>query len=114
MSAEHDLTERYGRLHGIVPTHWACGFGESVAAPRCDREAVWHAAVMDEGYTEPIAMMACCDEHRSAMDRSATFVHPMDSACGVPGSHFVWPENFCYLPETDGALEEMCMAEVTA
>lgn len=111
---EEDLAERYGRLHGVVATHWACGFGENREAPRCGREAAWHAAVMDEGRTEPIAMMACCDEHRSALERSATFVHPMDSACGLPDSRFVWPENFCYLPEADSALEAMAMAEVPA
>ncbi|MFF5261383.1 hypothetical protein ACFY4C_20765 [Actinomadura viridis] len=107
----HDLAERYGRLHGVLATHWTCGFGESREASRCGREAVWHAAVLDESHTAAIAMMACCDEHRAAMDRSASFVHPMDSACGVPGSRFVWPENYCYLPQTDSALAAMRVAE---
>jgi hypothetical protein len=114
VSVERQLAERYGRLHDVQETHWACGFGESRDAQRCGREATWHAALLDEGHTDLVAMMACCDEHRPAMERSATFVHRMDSACGVPDSRFVWPENFCYLPETDGALEAMRAAEALA
>lgn len=107
------FAKRYSRLHALIPEggRWMCGYGARREASRCGSEAVWHGAVLDEGRTELIAMMECCDEHRPVMEAIADFVHELDSACGVPGSRFTWPENICYLPETDGALEAMRRSE---
>jgi hypothetical protein len=41
----------------------------------------------------------------------AHFEHPMQSACGITGSRFVWPENFCYVEWGDEALVAETAAE---
>jgi hypothetical protein len=45
--------------------------------------------------------MASCEQHREVMALSADWVHPMDSACLLPGSRFIWPENQCVMPDED-------------
>lgn len=108
------LAARYGRFHDPIPSHrsWSCGFGEDRSSPRCGVDAVWHGIVLTEDRASIVAAMACCDQHRPAMGLSVDYAHAMDSACLVPGGRFRWPGNYCYLPETDGALEAMRIVEV--
>jgi hypothetical protein len=67
---------------------------------------------MSVDLTEIAAMRASCDDHLVYMGKNADWVHPMKSACGIPGSRFVWPENFCYL-ET-GAESLLAAAEAVS
>jgi hypothetical protein len=89
---------------------WSCVYNSEGDQPTCASPAVWHGFITDDG--EIICMMACCDEHKTAMALSATWVHAMDSSCCLPGSVFVWPENECLLPDGLGANTalEACVA----
>lgn len=75
--------------------NWTCGF--SPEGPlECLREATQHGFIIKhEGETYlGLSMMASCDEHKDRM--KADYVHEMKSPCGIAGSRFVWPENYCY------------------
>jgi hypothetical protein len=80
---------------------WSCGFGEYPTDPPCMAPAVWHGFVIHQDAI--LAMMACCDQHRAAMSRSAHYVHELDAPCALPGSMFFWPENFCATPDPDAS-----------
>lgn len=91
---------QYGELDGL---NWSCGFMHSATAPACGRDAVWHGFhITDDG--DIAFMTACCDGHLPVMKLSAEYTHAMDSPCGLPGSKFVWPENHCFLPDTEDAI----------
>lgn len=92
--------------------NWSCGYepaGEFV----CAKPATWHGFQLDVEMKEIAAMHASCDDHLVYMGKHADWVHPMKSACGIPGSRFQWPENFCYLENGPEALLEL-EATVTA
>lgn len=78
--------------------NWTCGF--SPEGPlECLREATEHGFIIntdEEGRYVGLSMMASCRDHAPRM--KADYVHPMDSPCGVSGSYFKWPENYCYIP----------------
>lgn len=76
--------------------NWSCGFHIRESDPACLAPAVWHG--FKTFGDEIVHMTACCDPHRWIMELSVNWVHAIDSACGLPGSQFRWPENFCYLP----------------
>jgi hypothetical protein len=95
-----------GRLYGELDEalNWACGFSEHETDPPCMVPAQWHGIILDDDQSVIVAVIASCDDHREVMALSATYVHEMDSACGLPGSIFVWPENECLMPEQDDAV----------
>lgn len=78
---------------------WSCGFGENPTDPPCMDPAKWHGIIFDGANIWQGGAMACCDEHVKFMRRHADYVHEMGSACFLPGSKFVWPENACYMPD---------------
>lgn len=94
--------------------NWSCLYAPTPSDETCLAEATWHGFVLDDPAQRIVAMMSCCDEHKKYMALSADFVHPMDSPCAVPGSHFRWPENECYLPEGEHGLTLAEMVEVSA
>jgi len=88
-----------GRTHRLLPQtmNWSCGFGKDADAPRCEQPATLHGIIMRGDSIW--AAMASCAEHGGVMRLSATWVHDMDSACGLPGARFYWPENECRMPD---------------
>ena len=92
--------------------HWSCGHMTSPdAGINCNRDSAWHGFVLDDPAENILAMMNCCDEHLPYMKLSADYVHPLKHPCGIPGSSFRWPENYCYT-EWDESAEFAIMAEV--
>lgn len=87
-----------GRTFGEMDPafNWSCGFQTSDTDPACLAVAVWHGFKTVGDQIE--SMMACCDRHIAIMELSANWTHRLESACGLPGSMFKWPENLCYLP----------------
>jgi len=87
----------HGRIYGELDDalNWSCGYSDTPTSPPCMDPAVWHGIIL----SEPIQVMSSCDEHRPIMDLSADYVHEMGSACGLPGSYFIWPDNECILPD---------------
>lgn len=83
--------EQYDQTMG-PEMNWTCGFSPD-GPMECLREATFHGFKVNG--SEIVCMMASCDEHREFM--KAHYAHPMDTPCGVAGSYFMWPENFCYL-----------------
>ena len=79
--------------------NWTCGLSPDDIL-ECLDVATWHGFRLTEDGRNIECMMAACDEHRPRM--KAHFEHPMQSACGLAGSRFMWPENFCYLEWGDG------------
>lgn len=74
--------------------NWTCGFSPD-GPMECLDVATRHGFQLTEDGQHIAYMMASCDEHRALME--AHFEHPMESACGIAGSRFVWPENVCYV-----------------
>jgi len=79
--------------------NWTCGFSPS-GPLECLDVATWHGFRLTDDGTAIDCMMAACDDHRPRMQ--AHFEHPMQSACGITGSRFAWPENVCYIDWGDG------------
>jgi hypothetical protein len=79
--------------------NWTCGFSPD-GPLECLDVATWHGFILTEDGTRIESMMASCDEHRVRMKADAE--HPMQSPCGITGSRFRWPENFCYIEWGDG------------
>ena len=73
--------------------NWTCGFSPD-GPLECLREATRHGFKVG-GENEILSMMASCDEHEHRM--KADYIHEMKSPCGVAGSYFRWPENYCYI-----------------
>lgn len=88
--------------------NWSCGYGEFPTSLPCMDPAVWHGLIQ-EG-SRITAAMSCCDQHRPIMALSATWIHRMDSACFLPGSCFIWPENECVMPDGEGCLPALTEA----
>jgi len=80
--------------------NWTCGFSPS-GPMECLDVATWHGFRLTDDGLRIKVMMASCDDHRARME--ADFKHPMQSACGITGSRFVWPENYCYVDWGDGS-----------
>lgn len=74
--------------------NWTCGLSPEDAL-ECLNVATWHGFRLTDDGLRIECMLASCDAHRDRMQ--ADYSHPMDSACGIAGSRFKWPENFCYL-----------------
>jgi hypothetical protein len=63
----------------------------------CLRDAIWHGIVLDDACEDVELAMSSCDEHLPAMKASsADFIHRLKHPCGIDGSKFRWPENYCY------------------
>lgn len=86
---------------------WTCGFSPD-GPLECLDVATWHGFILTADGTRIDCMMAACDTHRP--DMRADYEHPMESACGLPGSRFVWPENLCYIEWGD----DLALAGVNA
>jgi hypothetical protein len=74
--------------------NWTCGFSPD-GPLECLDVASWHGFRLTDDGLRINSMMASCETHRARMQ--ADYEHPMQSACGITGSRFVWPENFCYI-----------------
>lgn len=79
--------------------NWTCGLSPGDAL-ECLDVATWHGFKLTDDGRGIAAMMASCEVHRARM--GADFEHPMQSACGLAGSRFMWPENYCHLDWGDG------------
>lgn len=93
--------------------NWTCGF--SPEGPlECLDAATWHGFRLTEDGRNIDCMMAACDDHRQRM--LAHFEHPMRSACGITGSRFRWPENYCYVDwgDAEPALAGAVLVGVTS
>ena len=78
--------ERAEWLHGL------CGHapkGSDILA-ECLADAKWHGIVMNPDRTAVLASLSSCDEHKSLMALSATLVHEMSDACGMPEAEIWW------------------------
>lgn len=82
--------------------NWSCGYAEDRADPPCMAPATWHGILLD-GDTV-LAAMCSCEAHRDCMAISVHYIHEMDSACMLPGSHFFWPDNVCAMPDEPVSL----------
>jgi hypothetical protein len=88
--------------------NWTCGFSPSGVFECLDEATVHGFRLTDDGLAIE-CMMASCEAHAPQMP--ADYRHPMQSACGITGSRFVWPENYCYVewgdevPALAGAVE---------
>lgn len=71
---------------------WTCGFAPLPGDPHCDAPAALHGVTLTDDCTEIIAAMMCCDAHRPALELSADLIHPLGSACGLPGSDIWWDQ----------------------
>jgi hypothetical protein len=87
--------------------NWTCGFSPD-GPLECLDVATWHGFRLTDDGSGIESMMAACDDHAARM--GADFLHPMDTPCCVPGSRFVWPENFCYFEW--GELEAVGVGDV--
>jgi hypothetical protein len=93
--------------------NWSCGFMVTPGAGiHCNRDSVWHGFVLDDPAENIMAMMNCCDDHLPYMKLSADYVHSLKHPCGIPGSCFRWPENYCYTEWDE--TEEFTVAELVA
>lgn len=81
------MSARYPELGPEL--NWTCGFSPE-GVLECLDVATWHGFQLTDD-----RLMASCDDHRARM--KADYEHPMDSPCGIAGSRFRWPENFCYV-----------------
>lgn len=72
--------------------NWTCGLSPDGYLECLDAATVHGFRLTDDGLHIE-SMMASCESHRARM--KADFEHSMGSACGVTGSRFVWPENYC-------------------
>lgn len=99
--------------HELGPAmNWTCGFSPDEVL-ECFGAATWHGFRLTADGREIDCMLASCDTHRHLM--RADYEHPMDTPCGVTGSRFVWPENFCYVDWGDElALTGQVTEPVTA
>jgi hypothetical protein len=80
--------------------NWTCGFSPD-GPLECLDAATWHGFRLTDDGSAIDCMMASCETHRALM--RADFDHPMGTACGITGSRFVWPENYCYIEWGDGS-----------
>lgn len=62
----------------------------------CGRDATWHGVVLDDEAHSIVATMESCDEHLDRMKLTADYIHRLQHPCGIDGSMFRWPENYCY------------------
>ena len=97
--------------------NWTGGFSPD-GYLECLDEATWHGFRLTDDGLNIKSMMASCEAHRRRMQMETDYDHPMDSACGVAGSRFAWPENICYLewgdePALTGQASES-LAEVSS
>lgn len=79
--------------------NWTCGLSPD-GVLECLDVATWHGFKLTDDGLRIESMMASCEPHRARME--ADFEHLMQSACGISGSRFVWPENYCYIDWGDG------------
>ena len=84
--------------------NWSCGFEPAPETFVCGKTATWHGFRLSEDGSNIDSMMASCDDHKVRMEANADYVHAMAHSCGLPGSRFVWPENYCY---TDWYLDTL-------
>lgn len=81
--------------HELGPElNWTCGLSPD-GWLECLDVATWHGFRLTDDGLDIECMMASCEAHRSRM--RADYEHPMDTPCGVTGSRFVWPDNYCYI-----------------
>lgn len=92
-----DKGRTYGELDAAF--NWSCGYMTSETDPACLADATWHAFKVADGDIEWMA--ASCERHIGVLELSANYTHRLDSACGLPGSKFKWPENVCYMPDEE-------------
>ena len=81
--------------------HYVCGYAPAPGELHCNREAVWHAVLLDDDAKRIVAVMESCDEHVAFVKLSADYVHTLQHPYAIPGSRFYWPENVCIM-EWDG------------
>lgn len=95
------MDERYVEKPRPVELKWSCGFAPTPGVEDCLDPATWHGM----GFAgSDVHEMASCDAHKPLMEAAADYVHEMDSPCGLAGSLFKWPENFCFIPWDEEAL----------
>lgn len=83
-----------------------CQYAPTPADVLCLADAKWH------GICEDFKGLECCDEHKPIMATLARWIHPLESACGLPDARFIESENRCVVPWSGGvpALSEEASA----
>ena len=83
--------------------NWTCGYSPD-GPLECLDDAVWHGFKLTDDGRNIKYMMASCGGHLSNMRARVDWIHAMQSACGLAGSRFMWPENVCYVEwDADGS-----------
>jgi hypothetical protein len=71
-----------------------CGYAPKPGDLECNADVEWHGLLFDEA--GELQSMGCCDAHLPIMKAVSDYVHRHQHPCGIPGSMFRWPENYCY------------------
>jgi len=86
---------------------WTCGHVRSHRDQPCGAPAEWHGVNLYSSDPDEVPGMKACVGHRGDVRMAADAVHPIDSACGLPGARFDQDKNCCYLPGMDAELEQL-------
>ena len=90
-----------GDVRDGLGAHYVCGYAAAPGELHCNRDATWHAVLLNAAAKSIVAVMESCDEHVAAVKLSADYVHPLQHPCAIPGSRFHWPENVCVMEWDD-------------
>lgn len=82
---------------------YCSGLSEDGEEVVCLKNAVIHIAWKDE---DPVTPGGACEEHReAALALEPAKWHPLGADCGMPGSRWMWEDNYC-------VVNEMPVAEI--
>ena len=92
------LSERYDSLCHFNPT---ANLEEVDPEQDCGAAAEWHL-IAKEGASGGVECYQACDAHlgRALLMDGVEEYHEFGSACGLPGSHWVFAHSMCYTEET--------------
>ncbi|GAA3223120.1 hypothetical protein [Actinocorallia longicatena] len=85
---------------------WTCAHMPDLQPPECGEPANWHGIHWGQ-----FVSLYSCDEHVWKVRELADVVHPLGSACGLPGSVYDDELETCLLPDTDPSLDALLAAE---
>jgi hypothetical protein len=94
---------------GYLGEEWQVGrclYAPTPADVLCLADAVWHGICVD------FKGLECCEEHKPIMATLARWIHPLESACGLPDAEFFEDINRCVVPWGDEAraMSEACVS----
>jgi hypothetical protein len=85
-----------------------CTYKPTPDAVACLAPALWHGLVLNPVRTTLMTVLSSCDDHRGYMARTADFIHPFDTACGIDGAwwNHVTGESGCEIDWNIGDLAQ--------